>query len=91
MISNDFFYGNKNVFSNISLNKGVVCICVRACTYVYEHSNVLCVHMYMLLCILKRKRSQGCVWWRCCVVPGKEVPLWTHAEEFLPPEIPVTG
>jgi hypothetical protein len=44
--------------------------------------------MAPMLCVIKRKRSQGYVWWRCSMVWGKGPPLWAYAEAFLPHEVP---
>ena len=34
--------------------------------------------------LYKETENQRYVWWRLCMVVGKEVPLQAHAEAFLP-------
>jgi hypothetical protein len=44
-----------------------------------------------LLCFIKRKRSQGYVWWRHSMVWKKGMPLRAHVEASFPPEVPATA
>lgn len=38
----------------------------------------------------KKNKEQRNVWWRYSMVWEKEIPLQTHAEASLPPEVPAT-
>lgn len=56
---------------------------------------LVCIHQQKgalatapMLCVIKRKRSQGHVWWRCSMVWGKGPVLWAHSEASLPCEVP---